>query len=342
MNVRTILLWSLLPLCMACSRPREVHRAFYFWKQQYALSPPEKTALQDLHVSRLYVKCFDVAWNEINRTAVPVAIADFKEPFPDSLEIIPVVFLMNEIWQQKDTGWAQLMAERTASLLEKQCAQIPPRQIKEIQLDCDWTRTSRDRYFSFLQQLRRQPFFANRQLSATIRMHQVKYTGSSGVPPVDKGLLMCYNMGDLRKPGDHNSILDMEALRAYTGSNRITNYPLSLDLALPLFEWDVLFRDKKYAGLLRQPPLSNKQLFREDGNHSYTALRDTALQNVLIRRGDVVRHESCPPELLQKAAHHLSRQRQPHTPAVIFYHLDPIILQKYSLHELETIYHIFG
>ena len=325
---------------MACSRPREVHRAFYFWKQKYSLSPLERSALQALHVSRLYVKCFDVAWNASDRTAVPVAIADFKEPFPDSLEIVPVVFLMNEIWQQKDTGWAQLMAERTASLLEKQCAQIPPRQIREIQLDCDWTRTSRDLYFSFLQQLRRQPFFADRRLSATIRMHQVKYTGSSGVPPVDKGLLMCYNMGDLRKPGGHNSILNMESLRAYTGSDRISNYPLSLDLALPLFEWDVLFRNKRYAGLLRQLPLDT-ELFRKNGEYTYTALRDTALQNVLIRQGDVIRRESCPPALLQKAARHLNRQRQPHKPAIIFYHLDPIILQKYSLHDLETIYHNF-
>lgn len=46
---------------MACSRPREVHRAFYFWKQKYTLSPAEKSALAALQVSRLYVKCFDVA-----------------------------------------------------------------------------------------------------------------------------------------------------------------------------------------------------------------------------------------------------------------------------------------
>ncbi|RPD42607.1 hypothetical protein EG028_05415 [Chitinophaga barathri] len=326
---------------MACSRPRETDRAFYYWKQRYEPGLAENAALRTLHVNRLYVKCFDVSWNDVNRTAVPVALADFKTPFPDSLQVVPVVFLMNEIWQQKDSGWAQLMAERTASLLAKQCARIPTRQISEIQLDCDWTRTSRDQYFSFLHHIRQQPFFAGRQISATIRMHQVKYLGSSGVPPVDKGLLMCYNMGDLRKPGDHNSILDMDALRAYTGSDRISNYPLSLDLALPLFEWDVLFRNKRYTGLLRQLPLDNRRLFRKDGQYTYTALRDTALQGVLIRQGDVVRHESCPPELLQKAAHHLTRQRQPHKPAIIFYHLDPIILQKYSVHELETIYSIF-
>ncbi|MBO9154977.1 hypothetical protein ACFOTA_22365 [Chitinophaga sp. GCM10012297] len=341
MNFRKLLCWGLLPLCLSCSRPRETHRAFYYWKQRYEPGSAEKTALRQLHVKKLYVKCFDVSWNETDRSAVPVAITDFKEPFPDSLEIVPVVFLMNEIWRQKDTGQARLMAERTASLLASQFAQTPAHKIREIQLDCDWTRSSRDVYFSFLQHLRRQPFFSGREMSATIRLHQVKFLSASGVPPADKGLLMCYNMGDLRKPGDHNSILNMEELKAYTGNDRISNYPLPLDLALPLFEWTVLFRNNRYKGLLRQLPLENRQLFRKEGEFTYTVLRDTALQNTLVRRGDVVRYESCSPETLRKAARYLNRQRQPHTPAIIFYHLDPIIFQKYTVHELETIYHLF-
>lgn len=341
MNVRRLLCWGLLSLCLSCSKPRETHRAFYYWKQRYGPGAAEKNALQQLQVKKLYVKCFDVSWNGSDRTAIPVAITDFKEPFPDSLEIVPVVFLMNEIWQRKDTAWARQMAERTASLLASRCAQIPAGQIREIQLDCDWTRNSRDVYFSFLQHLHRQPFFSGRQMSATIRLHQLKFLSASGVPPVNKGLLMCYNMGDLRKPGDHNSILNMKELEAYAGNGRVSHYPLPLDLALPLFEWDVLFRNNRYNGLLRQLPLDNRQLFKKEGAFTYTALRDTALQNTLIRRGDVVRHESCSPGTLRKAARFLNRQRQPHTPAIIFYHLDPLILQKYTLHELETIYHLF-
>lgn len=272
---------------------------------------------------------FDVTWD--NKKAIPVAILDQRAPFPDSVEIVPVVFIMNEIWQKEDT---LLMAERICTLLEKLC-----KNTKEVQIDCDWTRNSKEKYFAFLRNIRRQAFMTGKLLSVTIRMHQVKYTRSSGIPPADKGLLMCYNMGDLRKWGDHNSILNMEELKAYTGDDHIRHYPLSLDLALPLFEWSVLFRNRQYAGLLRDvesTQLENTRLFTRKGN-LYTSLLDTTLNGYLIRRGDVIRFETCSPVLLKKAARYLSRQRQDYNPTIIFYHLD----SKYDPHELETIYNIF-
>lgn len=323
---------TVLLLLTACfTKPREITPAFYFWKQRYQ---GETTPL----AKKLYVKMFDVAWDAAKHTAHPVAILDKRAPFPDSLEIVPVVFLMNEIWQKEDT---LLMAQRVCTLLEQLCKDI---KVKEIQLDCDWTRNSKETYFAFLRTVRQQAFMVNKLLSVTIRMHQIKYTRSNGIPPADKGLLMCYNMGDLRKWGDHNSILNMEELKAYTGDDHIRHYPLSLDLALPLFEWSVLFRNKLYAGLLRNmesAQLENTALFEHKGKLLYTSLQDTTLNGYMIRRGDVIRFETCSPDLLKKAARYLSRQRQAYNPTVIFYHLDSFILRKYDRHELETIYNIF-
>ena len=334
-------IWMALFITMlACQQPRETHRAFYHWKQRFDPSPGENTALQKLGVTRLYVKCFDV--DQQGDKAVPVAISDFRAPFPDSALLIPVVFIMNEVWQRKDSAWTHDVARRTAGLLAALCRNIPPERIPEIQLDCDWTRSTRDAYFAFLRAIRNEPFFQNRQLSATIRLHQVKYTAGSGVPPVDKGLLMCYNMGDLRKPGDHNSIIDPETLLSYTGNNRITQYPLPLDFALPLFDWDVLFRKGQYAGLTRNMPVTDERIFRKSGDFSYTVVKDTAIANVRLHPGDVIRHEESAPGVLRKAAKQLSKQRQPGAPVIIFYHLEPGILNKYDLHELETIYSLFG
>ncbi|MRG47342.1 hypothetical protein GFS24_19640 [Chitinophaga sp. SYP-B3965] len=325
---------ALMLLCMACSTsPREITPAFYFWKQRYQ---GETTPL----AKKLYVKMFDVTWDATKHTAHPVAILDQRAPFPDSMEIVPVVFLMNEIWQEKKED-TLLMAQRVCSLLEQLCKNT---KVKEVQLDCDWTRNSKAAYFGFLRNVRQQAFMANKQLSVTIRMHQVKYTRTNGIPPADKGLLMCYNMGDLRKFGDHNSILNMEELKAYTEDDQIRHYPLSLDLALPLFEWSVLFRNKLYAGLLRNigsTQLENTTLFEPQGKQLYTSLQDTTLNGYMIRRGDVIRFETCSPDLLKKAARYLSRQRQAYNPTVIFYHLDSLILRKYNHHELETIYNIF-
>lgn len=320
-------LFIILLLCACSEKPREVTRAFYFWKQRYQ----GETA----HQKKLYVKMFDVSWNAEKHTALPVAILDQRAPFPDSTEIVPVVFLMNDIWQYEDT---LLMAQRVSTLLEQLSKNIP---IKEVQLDCDWTRNSKGKYFGFLRSLRQQPYIQGKQLSVTIRMHQIKYIKSNGIPPADKGLLMCYNMGNLRKYGDHNSILNMEELKAYTGDDHIRHYPLSLDIALPLFEWSVLFRNKSYVGLLKNIEPRNTDLFKQHGTQLYTALRDTTLNGYMIRTGDEVRLETCSPELLKKAARYLTRQRQNYNLTVIFYHLDSIILRKYNHHDLETIYDIF-
>ena len=317
---------AILLLLTACTtKPREITCGFYFWKQRYE-------GQTNPLAQKLYVKMFDVTWDAAAKKAIPVAILDKRAPFPDSIEIVPVVFIMNEIWQKEDT---LLMAQRVCKLLEQLC-----RESKEVQLDCDWTRNSKETYFAFLRNIRQQAFMKGKQLSVTIRMHQVKYTRSNGIPPADKGLLMCYNMGDLRKWGDHNSILNMEELKAYTGDDHIRHYPLSLDLALPLFEWSVLFRNKQYAGLLRNiesTQLENTTLFTRNGKQLYTSMQDTTLNGYMIRRGDVIRFETCSPDLLKKAARYLSRQRQNYNPAIIFYHLD----SKYDQHELETIYNIF-
>lgn len=327
-------------LLAACHEPREITPAFYYWKQRLQLNATEKQAFAAIGAQKLYVKMFDVSWDANKRIALPVAIVDRRETLPDSVELVPVVFLVNDIWQRNDSAWCALMAERVGGLLRQTCGAAP---IREIQIDCDWTRNSKTAYFAFLRHLRSQPFFTGKQVSATIRMHQVKYLQSNGVPPVDKGLLMCYNMGDLRKWGDHNSILNMEALEAYTGNNRISNYPLSLDLALPLFEWTVLFRNRQYAGLLRnieQRQLADRNLFQPAGKYLYTALKDTLLSGYPVRQGEVLRHETSGPAVLQKAAKHLARQRQNYSPVVVLYHLDSLTLRKHQLHELEEIYHI--
>ncbi len=75
---------------------------------------------------------------------------------------------------------------------------------RALQIDCDWTTKTAPKYFYFLQQIREKldahedggTFASLAMLSATIRLHQVKYPEKSGMPPVDKGVLMFYNMGE--------------------------------------------------------------------------------------------------------------------------------------------------
>lgn len=336
---------TLLLLMAACHQPThrgKVTPAFYYWKQTWTGNPQEQRYVDQLPAKRLYIKLFDVDLDEVTKAPVPIAIFRKTAPLPANVDIVPVVFLMNEVWVKADSTLAGNVARLIAGL----CDSIPGARIPEIQLDCDWTQGTRDAYFSFIRQIKQTPFFRQRRISATIRMYQVKYTTRAGIPPVDKGLLMCYNMGDLRKPGTHNSILDPEVMDSYLGDSRVTEYPLPLDIALPLFEWSVLFRrDVGYAGILRNvgaPELRNAKLFAPGPSNLYTVLQDTILNGYPLTKGSVIRRETSDPAALTAAAKLVAKQLQTKDPFIIFYHLDSLTLEKYPLNELQEIIRLFN
>ncbi len=73
--------------------PKQVTRAFYYWKSVFKLSEYEKAALQKYHATRLYIKFFDVDWDASTRQAIPKAVIKFKENPP--VEFVPTVFITN-------------------------------------------------------------------------------------------------------------------------------------------------------------------------------------------------------------------------------------------------------
>ncbi|MBK8088373.1 MAG: hypothetical protein IPK31_10730 [Chitinophagaceae bacterium] len=229
-------------------------------------------------------------------------------------------------------------------MIQKQ--QLPP--AAEFQLDCDWTVSTKNNYFLLVKEVKRLiradhlSFADSALLSATIRLHQVKYRSKSGIPEIDKGLLMCYNMGNLKNPATKNSILDTEELKKYL--NGLNSYPLPLDIALPLFSWTVYFSNNTYKGIVSN--ISKDELTAAAGqwkDNLFTFSKDTVLKNIPFQKNDQLRlEESTKNELLQTAnyvAGKLSSKNK--TPVVLFYHLDELILNKHPQHELETLFHCF-
>ncbi|SEW55485.1 hypothetical protein [Chitinophaga arvensicola] len=322
--------------------PRVVRPAFYYWKQTWTGNATERKYVEELPARRLYIKLFDVDVDEVTKAPVPVAMFKQQAPLPTGVEIVPVVFLMNEVWAKPDPK----LAENVARLMEQLCDSFPAGSIHEIQLDCDWTQTSRAAYFAFIEQIKKTSFFQHRRVSATIRLYQVKYAVRTGVPPVDRGLLMCYNMGDLRKPGPHNSILDLSTMESYLGENRVKDYPLPLDVAFPLFSWSVLFRNgTEYTGILRNvgsAELQDTTTFARGAASLYTVRKDTLIKGYALTKGSVIRRETTDLETLAASAAMVAKQLQTREPVIIFYHLDSTTLEKYPLDELQKIYRLFN
>jgi len=206
---------------------------------------------------------------------VPVSPILFKDKLPGAVQIVPVVFIVNNILKTLTRPQLKGLAGNILRFVNGKVVQAGKTSINELQIDCDWTATTRDNYFYLLNQLKLNPQLNHKTLSATLRLHQLKNQVGSGIPPVDRVMLMCYNMGNLRKYGSQNSILELSELKKYLGNN-ISAYPLPADIGLPLFKWAVAFRNKEYAGISKRikiVDLNNKNQFIFIGNNIYKAAR---------------------------------------------------------------------
>ena len=340
--------WLMVPLLLAaCRQPvpnKAVSRAFYYWKSTMNFTATETAALEKLQVKRLYIKFFDVVWDDTRQQPSPVAklqptagATAWLSAHP--IEIIPTVFITNECMQQIKSDQLHGLAANLHELISSITQLLPhTNAIPEIQLDCDWTASSKDNYFSLLNQLKTLPLFQQKQVSATIRLYQCKYKLKTGIPPVNRGLLMCYNMGNLKSLETNNSILDAAELEKYIGN--LHEYPLQLDVALPLFDWKVLYRQRSYAGLIQQLPDSVLQQsgVAQQSRNMFTITRDTTLNDYAFKKGDVVRQEDANFAEIIKTTRLLRSKLVSPDITVALYHLDSLTLHKYSTHELEEIF----
>ena len=327
-------------LLLACETPTtKPKHAFYHWKTSFAPSPFEEQKLSDLNVDRLYVKYFDVDWPDGQTQANPQAKVSF--PQKPEQEVVPTVYLTNQAIQKTGEAHAPQLADKVFKLIfERHPAAL--RQPTEVQIDCDWTQSTRAAYFAFLERMRSRLDSLDIQLSATIRLHQIKFYKQMGLPPVDRGMLMFYNMGQLDNPDEVNSILDVAEGKRYLAN--LKSYPLPVDVALPIFAWAVLIRQGKPFKLLNNLRLEDvahfpwlhslaPNLMEVDSSHY--------LESHYLYPTDRIRFEAVSNEALQAAASLLQSKLAKGTRSISFYHLDSTSLQHFSTEELNAVYHQF-
>jgi hypothetical protein len=281
-------------------------RAFYYWRTTFRLAPAEHRALAELGVSRLYVRAFDVEWSaaESAPSMIGKIVPADGARVPAGIEIVPVVFLRDEVLRHAEQGGAALAAAVWAEVRRRM--QLLGAEPHELQLDCDWTDTTRDAFFELLARLRAA---SKLPLGATIRLHQIKYRERTGVPPVERGMLMFYNMGRFSADPGARAIFDPESAARYLA--RVPEYPLPLDVALPIWSWTVHLRDDRVEGLLQSTDpdeLAALPFLTRAAPDRYVAAQSAFLHGTLIREGDVLKIEVTGPAEALAAA----RQIAPH------------------------------
>ena len=230
-----------LMVVWACS-PRERGeqvRSVYYWSTVFQLDSAQQDFIREQQVGRIYLRYFDVVVNGEDKV-MPNATVRFLSGQPKGVEIVPTIYIMNECMTRDVSQLDSLLLGRVMQMSETNDIAG----VREIQIDCDWTMRTRKVYYDFLKRLVDRAKETDVKISTTIRLHQL----TQPVPPVERGVLMMYNTGDVRKWEGTNPILDMKDAGPYM--RHLKKYDLPLSTAYPVFAWQVLFRGDKYIGIM--------------------------------------------------------------------------------------------
>ncbi|PWB20709.1 hypothetical protein [Flavobacterium sp. HTF] len=334
-NIIFILLFVVLSGA-SCEKEHEVVRSFCFWKTDLNFEKEDDSLIKDLNVKHLYVRFFDVDWNPYAKEPLPVATINDIRLNESNPEITPSIFITNDVVLHSNKIQLDSLAARIAQRIqiigtrmnETKADKIANEIVypkdyyknknfkrlnydsikaielaklkvdfKEILIDCDWTEKSKENYFYLLKQIKKNSPAVS--IAATIRLWQYKYAEKAGIPPVDKGLLMCYN---LNKPDDlqtKNSIGTSEELAQYITHDK---YSLKLDIALPLYSWAVVFRGNQFKGILSDyDQLRNDSVkLKKASDTKYILQDDILVGQTYLRNGDEIRIEKISEDELGK------------------------------------------
>lgn len=316
-------------------------RAFYYWKTAFRLSVTEMKLLDDMKITTLYIRLFDVDIDKDAKCAVPVGQISFKQLPDTNLRIVPVVYITNKTFLTTDE-------KRIPDLAAKVLFQISYLAEKggfsynEVQFDCDWTESTRDKFFAFLKIVKPELQKGGIKLSATIRLHQIKYYTKTGVPPVDRGMLMCYNMGKLSPTSVRNSIYNDADAGLYVKS--VASYPLPLDCALPVFGWGIQIRYNHIIKLLNETMLADLATcgrFNHVVKNSFIAKESFFLHGTYFMKNDIVKLETTEPALCLKAADKVAGYLTLAQRTVALFDLDSLTISGWDGNEFEKIFNSF-
>jgi hypothetical protein len=305
-----------------CHRSVPSSPSFYCWKSVFNLSAFENNILKKNNCKTLYIKFADMDINEVTRQIKPIAKIKFE--LKPNQNIVPVIFLKNRLFQNIDSAQIKHLAENINALI-KNISTENKLSIKHIQFDCDWTVSTKTNYFIFLRTYK----IYCENISATIRLHQVKYPQLTGIPPVKKGLLMYYNMNQINA-GKLNSIYDRPTALRYVYA--IANYPLQLDLALPIFSWCILIRDKKVIEILNKTQaddFKNNTNFLPVSENKIKVNSSCFYNGYYFVKGDLIKYENVSESDLQIMCDDLKAYISRNKTQIIFYDLDSLNLKNY-------------
>jgi hypothetical protein len=376
----TIVTWMLLNVA-SCKKEKhnEVVRSFCFWKTGLSLDGKSDTLASDLKLKHFYVRYFDVDWNPYVKQAQPIASVRYIDFGKTNTQFTPSIFITNDVvlkstkpqldtlvnrlykkinqisekyFEQSATSYANKIAYADYEKQkgdEKKMMDIAPivarrklelqKNIHDILIDCDWSEKSKDNYFYLLEKIKSK--FPNYKIEATIRLWQYKYFEKSGIPPVESGLLMCYNMTNPEDRKTENSIGTSNELEQYVTHDK---YPLKLNIALPLYSWSLVFRGNQFKGILSNEMDFTKDSinFKKTDDNKFVLQDDIRVGDIYLRNGDEIRIEKIADSELQAMIETLTDKiKIDNTTRVTFFSFDNKYINDYGTQNISNYFSQF-
>ncbi len=317
-------------LFLSCTHKRSQTKnySFYHWKETAEFTPTYEKALQSVGVKKVYLHYFDIEVlkkrgikkNGIYPTYILKSVAEEYHSF----NIVPVVYITNNVLKSADFKAVRL-ADKIKKLIDRISEANFSKRFKDIQIDCDWTVGTKLNYFQLLRCLK--PHF---DVDVTIRLHQIKFQKLTGIPPVAKGTLMLYNVGDM-KDDSQNSILQNSIVGQYITSN--SSYPMVLNVALPIFSQTILTNNSNKVKILNntdETVYENDKYFERLNETNYRVVKDTLYKGFYLTKGYNIKIERvAESEIISSYSTVINSNLDINE--VIFYHLDDYSIRNYNL-----------
>jgi hypothetical protein len=330
----------ILFVIVSCNNKIEnVERGFYYWKSgQSYLNNDLDSILEKTKTEKLYVKFFEIENNELMGN-IPIAKNRMRF-YNKKIEVIPTVFLQNEVFLKSNIKEIDLLADNVNFLINKFINNEFDKEIlvKEFQMDCDWTIKSKENFFYFLKKIKQ---LSKKEISCTLRLYPYKYPNKMGIPPVDKVTLMCYNLLNPLENPKQNSILDIDELKKYL--NGAKKYPLHTDIALPIYSWMQLYQNNQFQNVIYEDHSYLIEKMRKIEPFWYEVTEDVSVGENYIRIGDKIKYEEVKVETIKTAIDLLKKNIDfDSNTTITLFHLDNSQLQKYTDEEISSLYTAFS
>ena len=143
-------------------------------------------------------------------------------------------------------------------------------------------------------------------------------------------------------PDSLNSVYDKNVAYRYLPS--LKNYPLPINIALPIYSWGIHIRDGKIIGLRNKidiDNLKNNSSFVLTKNNWFTVKNSIFREGIYYKKNDQIKIETISENDLLEMADNLAENTIQNPKEIIFYDLDEFNLKKYDTALFKKIINCF-